>query len=225
MRQPSARGKSAACNCARSRRKSEPCDSEFFKTDWNCWSLVERYVDHYNNVRLNSAIGYTTSQDMLAGRRAEIHAQRDRKLEEARAHVQSRGRSGSVPDGPRFARTAAHHFPQTPYLGSVTLRVRRPPVSIGGLKCVKDGASNRIREPPDACSGNRIRNSRLDTPAPVVRIHPLLIGVSFGRREVALQFVRSATWAVTGSVALDAPAFFQGGPHPRCRNRTDPARA
>ena len=38
----------------------------------------------YNNVRLNSAIGYITPKDMLAGRQQEIHAERDRKLEEAR---------------------------------------------------------------------------------------------------------------------------------------------
>src|SRR5262249_1684300 len=29
--------------------------------------LVEGYVDHYNNVRLNSATGYVTPKDMLAG--------------------------------------------------------------------------------------------------------------------------------------------------------------
>jgi transposase InsO family protein len=29
--------------------------------------LVEGYVEHYNNVRLNSAIGYITPKDMLAG--------------------------------------------------------------------------------------------------------------------------------------------------------------
>jgi hypothetical protein len=29
--------------------------------------LVEGYVDHYNNVRLNSATGYITPKDMLAG--------------------------------------------------------------------------------------------------------------------------------------------------------------
>ena len=46
--------------------------------------LIQRYVDHYNTVRLNSAIGFVTPQDMLAGRQAEIHAARDRKLEEAR---------------------------------------------------------------------------------------------------------------------------------------------
>jgi serine/threonine protein kinase len=43
--------------------------------------LVEGHVEHYNNVRLNSAIGYITPKDMLAGRQQEIHAERDRKLE------------------------------------------------------------------------------------------------------------------------------------------------
>ncbi len=50
--------------------------------------LVEGYVEHYNNVRLNSAIGYITPKDMLAGRQAEIHAKRDLKLEEARKRRQ-----------------------------------------------------------------------------------------------------------------------------------------
>lgn len=52
--------------------------------------LVQGYVEHYNNVRLNRAIGYITPKDMLAGRQAEIHAQRDRKLEEARKQRQIR---------------------------------------------------------------------------------------------------------------------------------------
>jgi putative transposase len=33
--------------------------------------LVEGYVEHYNNVRLNSAVGYITPKDMLAGRQQE----------------------------------------------------------------------------------------------------------------------------------------------------------
>jgi transposase InsO family protein len=32
--------------------------------------LIQHYVDHYNNVRLLSAIGYVTPMDMLARRRA-----------------------------------------------------------------------------------------------------------------------------------------------------------
>src|SRR5213594_320670 len=46
--------------------------------------LVQGYVEHYNNTRLNSAIGYITPKDMLAGRQQEIHSERDRKLEAAR---------------------------------------------------------------------------------------------------------------------------------------------
>ena len=46
--------------------------------------LIQGYIDHYNTARLHSAIGYVTPADMLAGRQAEIHAARDRKLEEAR---------------------------------------------------------------------------------------------------------------------------------------------
>ena len=46
--------------------------------------IVGRYVDHYNQVRLHSAIGYVAPADKLAGREAEIFAARDRKLAEAR---------------------------------------------------------------------------------------------------------------------------------------------
>ena len=46
--------------------------------------LVDGYVAHYNTVRLHSAIGYVTPKDKLEGREADIFAQRDRKLAEAR---------------------------------------------------------------------------------------------------------------------------------------------
>jgi transposase InsO family protein len=46
--------------------------------------VVGRYVEHYNEVRLHSAIGYIAPADKLAGREAEIFAARDRKLTEAR---------------------------------------------------------------------------------------------------------------------------------------------
>ena len=52
--------------------------------------LVRSYVEHYNNVCLNSAIGYITPTDMLAGRQQEIHSERDRKLAAARQQRQVR---------------------------------------------------------------------------------------------------------------------------------------
>jgi len=46
--------------------------------------IVGRYVEHYNHVRLHSAIGYVAPADKLVGRETEIFAARDRKLAEAR---------------------------------------------------------------------------------------------------------------------------------------------
>ena len=51
--------------------------------------LVQGYVEHYN-VRLNSAIGYITPKDMLAGHQQEIQAERDRKLEAMRQQRKNR---------------------------------------------------------------------------------------------------------------------------------------
>jgi transposase InsO family protein len=48
-------------------------------------TVVARYVEHYNAVRLHSAIGYIAPNDLIAGRAAAIWADRDRKLEAARA--------------------------------------------------------------------------------------------------------------------------------------------
>jgi len=50
--------------------------------------LVADYVEHYNHVRLNSAIGYLAPADKLNGLADVIFADRDRKLEEARARRQ-----------------------------------------------------------------------------------------------------------------------------------------
>jgi hypothetical protein len=52
--------------------------------------LVGRYVEHYNAVRLHSAIGYVTPQAKLEGRQQQIFTERDRKLEEARRQRQLR---------------------------------------------------------------------------------------------------------------------------------------
>ena len=47
--------------------------------------LVSTYVDHYNQHRLHSAIGYIAPADKLAGRAPEILENRERKLSKARA--------------------------------------------------------------------------------------------------------------------------------------------
>jgi transposase InsO family protein len=47
-------------------------------------AVVARFVAHYNGVRLHSALGYVTPNDVLAGRANAIWAERDRRLETAR---------------------------------------------------------------------------------------------------------------------------------------------
>ena len=52
--------------------------------------MVAEFVEHYNTVRLHSALGYVTPQDRLEGRHQEIYAARDRKLEAAREQRRQR---------------------------------------------------------------------------------------------------------------------------------------
>jgi hypothetical protein len=54
-------------------------------------------VDHYNGVRLHSAIGYVTPLAKLEGRESQIFAERDRKLEEARQQRQLHRQEAFVP--------------------------------------------------------------------------------------------------------------------------------
>ena len=46
--------------------------------------LIARFVEHYNTVRLHSAIGYITPHDKLHGKEKAIFAARDQKLASAR---------------------------------------------------------------------------------------------------------------------------------------------
>lgn len=46
--------------------------------------VIGQFVEHYNRVRLHSAIGYVTPQDKLEGREKAIWQERDAKLEAAR---------------------------------------------------------------------------------------------------------------------------------------------
>lgn len=70
----------------------------FISMDDAC-RLIARFVEHYNTVRLHSAIGYITPRDRLEGRGDEIHRERDRKLEQARQQrrVRRRQLDESVP--------------------------------------------------------------------------------------------------------------------------------
>jgi transposase InsO family protein len=52
--------------------------------------LVKGHIDHYNDIRLNSAIGYISPKDLLAGHQQDIQAERDRKLEAAREQRKNR---------------------------------------------------------------------------------------------------------------------------------------
>lgn len=51
--------------------------------------LVRDYVEHYNQARLHSAIGYVAPVDRLLGRQQAIYDERDRKLAEARTRRQA----------------------------------------------------------------------------------------------------------------------------------------
>jgi transposase InsO family protein len=50
----------------------------------DCIRLVEEFVEHYNNRRLHSAIGYVTPKDKIEGKAETILAARDAKLAAAR---------------------------------------------------------------------------------------------------------------------------------------------
>lgn len=52
--------------------------------------VVAAFVQHYNEVRLHSALGYVCPKDRLENRQQKIFAERDRKLEAARAQRQTR---------------------------------------------------------------------------------------------------------------------------------------
>jgi transposase InsO family protein len=59
--------------------------------------IVEKYIEHYNTVRLHSAIGYVTPADKMNGREKEIFKERDRKLETAR-ELRKQNRKRVLPD-------------------------------------------------------------------------------------------------------------------------------
>jgi putative transposase len=59
-------------------------------------TLVGQFVQHYNHVRLHSAIGYVTPADRLTGRQTAIFAARDQKLAVARERRAARRKQTSL---------------------------------------------------------------------------------------------------------------------------------
>jgi hypothetical protein len=71
--------------------------------------LVERRAGRFNDARLRCAIGYVTPADKLAGRDSAILADRDRKLEAARARgggMRGKQTDPSSEDGSEIAKLA-----------------------------------------------------------------------------------------------------------------------
>ena len=83
--------------------------------------VVGDFMLHYNAVRLHSAIGYVAPHDVLAGRRDAIHAERDRKLEDARVRRRrARQAARAIPTPPleSGATVTDESIPQHPLLPS-----------------------------------------------------------------------------------------------------------
>jgi putative transposase len=100
--------------------------------------IVADYVIHYNEARLHSAIGYVTPKDKLLGNDPAIHAERDRKLAEAREHRKADAPSPARTPGGMFGfvmpchrlrrRTGHHHHRPSPHAARLhpPLRPRGP---------------------------------------------------------------------------------------------------
>jgi putative transposase len=106
--------------------------------------LVTDFVEHYNNRRLHSAIGYVTPADKLAGREAEIWALRDQRLEAARARRQQRRLGATLSQKPS-ATTAATIPPSA--ICEATFSSRR---RVSGRICTKPASIGLSRSPPIA---------------------------------------------------------------------------
>jgi len=69
--------------------------------------LVGEFVEHYNERRLHSAIGYISPRDKLEGNDKQIIAERDRKLADAR-EKRKQNRNGKIVKEQRYAMAKSH---------------------------------------------------------------------------------------------------------------------
>lgn len=105
--------------------------------------IVGGYVDHYNNVRLNSAIGYVAPKDMLGSRQKQIFEERNRKLAAAR-EIRARQRADA------HAKAAATPTPQPKPSAAIDFAAIRAQLQI---KDVLD----RLGFKPRSVSGKQLR--------------------------------------------------------------------
>lgn len=98
-------------------------------------AVVERFVAHYNGVRLHSALGYVTPVDFLEGRQQTIWDARDRKLETARLARAQLRRAQALREGQRRAGDVP--IPNDPFSASPQPLLGTP-----------DGASQKRRRHP-----------------------------------------------------------------------------
>jgi transposase InsO family protein len=104
-------------------------------------ALVERFVEHYNRVRLHSALGYVTPQDVLEDKQGAIWAERDRRLEAAR-ELRAQRRAAH-----RQAAASLQSCHSPPYV----IPARLTQADRGGSpKLIAPGSPKLITRPPNA---------------------------------------------------------------------------
>ena len=74
---------------------------------------MARWIKHYNTVCLHLAIGYLAPADKRSGLEGVIHAERDRKLEEARPRRQQMREAARSPKLHQFCHSAATRYRST----------------------------------------------------------------------------------------------------------------
>jgi transposase InsO family protein len=160
--------------------------------------LVADFVDHYNRVRLHSAIGYVTPQDKLEGRAPQILAERDRKLAEAR---ERRRQLRPAQHEQRQATPGPTAKPARPALDFAAVRAA---ISIAAvlqlLGCELPGGRGAQRRGPCPLHGSRSGTSRCFC---VNHTHNVFQCFKCGQRGNSLDLWAAATRQTPYDAALD----------------------